>query len=127
MSLILAVDDEPDILLTIRVILRTCGHEVLEASSGEMALDILKDMNPDAVVLDIRLPGLDGVTVLERLRDASRLSTLPVIMLSAYTNPSIIQRATELGCKAFVEKPFLPEDLTRTLDEILKAGTSPAA
>ena len=127
MSLILAVDDEADILLVIGVILRNRGHVVLEATSGEMALELLERESPDAMLLDIRMPGIDGLEVLERLRDKSLLSSLPVIMLSAYSNPSTLERATELGCKGFVTKPFLPERLTATLEEILGADASPAA
>jgi CheY-like chemotaxis protein len=127
MSLILAVDDEADILLIIGVILRGCGHEVLEATSGEMALELLGREKPDAMLLDIRMPGIDGLEVLQRLRDARRLSSLPVIMLSAYSNPSTVERAKELGSNWFVTKPFVPAQLRATLEEVLRGGASPAA
>ena len=127
MSLILAVDDEADILLIIGVILRKYGHEVLEATSGENALEILDRERPDAMLLDIRMPGIDGLEVLERLRDARRLASLPVIMLSAYSNPSMVERAREIGCKGFVTKPFFPDQLAAALEEVLRAGASPAA
>jgi CheY-like chemotaxis protein len=126
-SLILAVDDEADILLIIGVTLRRCGHEVLEATSGEKALEILDRERPDAMLLDIRMPGIDGLEVLERLRDARRLASLPVIMLSAYSNPAMIERAREIGCREFVTKPFFPDQLAATLEEVLRAGASPAA
>lgn len=127
MSLILAVDDEADILLIIGVILRSRGHEVLEATSGEMALELLDRETPDAMLLDIRMPGIDGLEVLERLLEKRRLSSLPVIMLSAYSSPSTVERAKELGSKGFVTKPFAPDQLTATLEEVLRAGATPAA
>ena len=127
MSLILVVDDEPDILMVVQMILRGCGHQILEASTGEMALQLLEHQNPDAVLLDVRLPGIDGLEVLERLRKASIHSVLPVIMLSASSGPSLVERASGLGCSGFVAKPFDPEALIRTLNEALEAGRTPAA
>ena len=126
MSLVLAVDDEADILLIVTVILRSSGHDVLQASSGEMALEILEREKPDAMLLDIRLPGIDGLEVLERLRAARRLSSLPVIVISAFSNPETLARATEIGCKGFVTKPFAPDQLLGTLDDVLRAGTTAA-
>lgn len=127
MSLILVVDDEPDILMVVEMILRGCGHQILEASTGEMALQLLEHQNPDAVLLDVRLPGIDGLEVLERLRKASIHSVLPVIMLSASSGPSLVEKASGLGCSGFVAKPFAPEALIRTLNEALDAGRTPAA
>ena len=127
MSRILAVDDEADILLIIGVILRSCGHEVLEATTGEMALEILERERPDAMLLDMRMPGLNGLEVLERLRDTRRITWLPVIMVSAYSNQSTWDRARELGCKGFVTKPFFPDQLIGVLEEVLRAGSNPAA
>ena len=126
MSLVLAVDDEADILLIVTVILRASGHDVLQASSGEMALEILEREKPDAMLLDIRLPGIDGLEVLERLRAARRLSSLPVIVISAFSNPETVARATEIGCKGFVTKPFAPDQLLGTLDDVLRAGDTAA-
>ena len=127
MSLILVVDDEPDILMVVEMILRSCGHKIIEASTGEMALQLLEHERPDAVLLDIRLPGIDGLEVLEKLRRLSNFAVLPVIMLSASPGPSLVERANGLGCRGFVAKPFVPETLIRTVNEALESGRNPAA
>lgn len=127
MSLILVVDDEPDILMVVDMILRGCGHQILEASTGEIALELLEHQRPDAVLLDIRLPGIDGLEVLERLRQAPTFAIVPVVMLSASPGPTLVEKANGLGCFGFVAKPFVPETLIRTLNEALESGRNPAA
>lgn len=122
---VLVVEDEPDLILMVRITLEHAGYEVLEAMTGEEALAILEDNSPDAVLLDIRLPGIDGWEVLERLRGAGRLDDLPVFMCSAHTGSITADKAVEAGCRGFITKPFSPDDLIATLERALPSATDP--
>jgi two-component system alkaline phosphatase synthesis response regulator PhoP len=111
----MVVDDEPDILLTVKVNLELSGFRVVPISSGEDALDALGQARPDLLVLDIRLPGISGWDVLRTIRDDPDLRDLPVVVLSAHASPGSLTRAEQLGAEAYVTKPFAPEELSRTV------------
>jgi two-component system, OmpR family, KDP operon response regulator KdpE len=115
---ILLVDDEPDVRLATRLLLEAEGYAVIEASGGEEALLLAEKTKVDAVFLDLRMPGLDGWSVLEGLRAKVSLS-LPVIVLSAHADPSAVERSVELGANGYVKKPFRTADLTRALEAVL--------
>ena len=110
MATILIVDDEPDILLMLRMSLEDEGHEVVLAADGQMALDRIAEHRPDLVLLDLMMPILDGFGVLEALRGDQ--DPLPVVMVSAKSEPADVERATNLGAVEFVTKPF---DLDRVV------------
>ena len=82
---VLVIDDEPDVLLLCRVNLQLAGHEVLEAANGRAGLELARTLEPDVVVLDIMLPNLDGLTVLQELALSEASRHIPVIMLTAKT------------------------------------------
>jgi two-component system nitrogen regulation response regulator NtrX len=100
---ILVVDDEPPILQTVEGILLDEGFEVLTAPDGETALKIVAEEAPDLVLLDIALPGLDGLQVLEEM--TRKYPALPVVMISAYGSVENAVKATRLGAYDFIEKP----------------------
>jgi CheY-like chemotaxis protein len=110
MSTVLIVDDEPDILLTLRMILRSAGHVIIEASDGMTALEQAKQM-PDVMLLDIRLPDIDGLEVLRRLKADEELSSIPVLCISAHSSPSTKQLAIDLGAAGYIGKPFVAAHL----------------
>ena len=121
---IMVVDDEPDIAFTIRLVLEMDGYAVLVARTGEEALEMLEREEPDVLLLDIRLPGIDGWEVLDRLRSSDRLHRLPVIMISAHAGPSAADVALAQGCSAYLPKPFEPDEL---LDKVADAIRSLSA
>ncbi|MEJ2070655.1 MAG: sigma-54 dependent transcriptional regulator [Syntrophobacterales bacterium] len=100
---ILIVDDEPQILQTISGLLQDENFEVLTATEGESALKKVREELPDLVLLDIALPGRDGLEILKDLKDQQ--PTLPVIMISAYGSEENAVKATRLGAYDFIEKP----------------------
>ncbi|MBM4294394.1 MAG: sigma-54-dependent Fis family transcriptional regulator [Deltaproteobacteria bacterium] len=100
---ILVVDDEPQILQVISGILLDEGFEVLTAGDGEMAVRMAAAQPPDLVLLDIALPGMDGLEVLKDLKD--KHPSLPVVMVSAYGSVENAVKATRLGAYDFIEKP----------------------
>jgi CheY-like chemotaxis protein len=112
---VLVVEDEADLLFTISLALELCGYAVLPATSGEEALDLLAGQEPDAVVLDIRLPGMDGWEVVRRMGQLQRTSRIPVVILSAQVDSATAARAAELGCHGYLPKPFSAVELSRTL------------
>ncbi len=109
------VDDEPDVLLLTRLNLESAGFDVLEARSGEEAVSILAEREPDALLLDIRMPGIGGWGVLEWLQERDLMRRLPVVVVSAHATGHAAARARELGCAAYIKKPFALDELTETV------------
>jgi len=101
---ILVIDDEPAIRDTMRMILEYDGHDVLLANSGQEGITVAERENPDLVFLDIKMPGLDGLEVLSRLRGMNE--TLPVVIVSAHGTAATALEAGRLGAFRFIEKPL---------------------
>jgi len=114
---VLVCDDEAQILRALRVILRESGYETLPASSGEQALDVAAVSGPEAAILDLVLPDLDGVEVCQRLRE---WSDMPIIVLSAVGDEDAKVRALAAGADDYVTKPFGPRELVARLDAVLR-------
>ncbi len=115
---ILVVDDENSIIQTLSGILQDEGFEVISARDGETALQVVEDEGPDLVLLDISLPGLDGLEVLQQLKEHQPL--LPVIMVSAYGNVENAVKATRLGAYDFIEKPPHADKIILTVRNALE-------
>jgi len=117
---IFVVDDEPNLLELIKVNLEAGGFEVAVASSGPKAIEFLKDYSPDAIILDGRLPGMDGWEICRIIKADERMKAVPVIFLSSATQKSDIQRAQDAGCGCFISKPFDPLNLIEVLETMLE-------
>jgi two-component system, OmpR family, KDP operon response regulator KdpE len=105
---VLAVDDEPQILRALRTSLQARGHDVATAPNGETALDLLSKEDMDLVVLDLGLPGIDGVEVIKRIRG---WSSVPVIVLSVKDSQGDKIAALDAGADDYVTKPFAMDEL----------------
>jgi two-component system KDP operon response regulator KdpE len=124
MTTVLVVDDEPQIVRALRVGLSASGYDVLSAGNGETALDTLSTNPADVVLLDLGLPGIDGVEVLRRLR---RWSTVPVIVLSVRERQADKVAALDAGADDYLTKPFgMDELLARIRVALRRAGPSGA-
>ena len=124
---ILIVDDEPNHRAVAGMTLRLAGYRVCDVSSGEEALAMLEELRPDALVLDIRLPGIDGLTVLDEIRATQEMRKLPVVLCSAHV-ASMPDAQVRDPWTGFVAKPFHPDVLVAELDDLLSASkpdTSP--
>ena len=121
---ILIVDDEPNVRLNYRVTLETEGLEVREASSGSAALRELAGKDFDLAILDMRMPEMDGLELLESMRE--RNIQTPVVIITAYGDIPHAVRAMKLGAIDFLEKPLTPEVLRSTVREILGRHAKPA-
>jgi DNA-binding response OmpR family regulator len=117
---ILVVDDEPRILRFVSLSLSSQGFDVAVASSGEEGLVKAKSHDPDIMILDILMPGMDGLAVLQCLRTNEQREArtrLPVIICSARS--SLAEEAVSLGADDFVVKPFLPDELADKVRAVL--------
>lgn len=113
---ILVVDDEPDFLEMISVRLEASGYEVIPAANGKDAVKILKKEKPDAVLLDILMPDIDGLKVLRWIRSNNK--KLPVFMITAFSNEERFRLANKLGASGFIVKT---NDLKREVENINNA------
>ena len=117
---VLIVDDEPDIRRIAKLGLsRVGGMEVVEAANGMEALVRAKEDKPDAVLLDVMMPGLDGPSTLARLREDPATSAIPVVFLTAKAIASEVDRLKSLGAAGVLTKPFDPMTLARELRAVL--------
>src|SRR5438067_3079358 len=116
---ILIIDDEEAVCWALRRAFERAGYRVAVASSAEEGLDVAGRVAPDAVILDVRLPGMDGLSALGRLREITR--NAPVIVITAHGNLSTAVRAVEGGAFDYLAKPF---DLSQALDAVARALAS---
>ena len=115
---ILVVDDEPDILKSVAFILKKSGYEVFTAEDGEVGLEMVKRCMPDLILLDMRLPGKDGMEVCRSLKDDAAYKHIPIILLTASTGMGR-QDLSKCGYDSFVLKPFQYNDLLAEIKTFL--------
>ncbi len=116
---ILVVDDEPDIQTIAEMSLTVVGGwDVVLASGGREALSLCAETPPDLVLLDVMMPGMDGVTTLGRLRDEPRTAHIPVILMTAKVQHREVDRYLEAGALAVIPKPFDPMTLPARIIEL---------
>jgi DNA-binding response OmpR family regulator len=114
---VLVVDDDHTVREVVVSYLRAGGHQVLEAGDGESALATMRDARADLVVLDLMLPGIDGLEVARRLRENS---DVPIIMLTALGEETDRVVGLKLGADDYVTKPFSPRELVLRVDSVLR-------
>ena len=124
MTRVLVVDDEPPIVRAVAANLRARGFEVLTAANGEAALTAVETHQPDCVVLDLGLPGIDGLEVLRRLRTWTQV---PVVVLTAVDGERDKVTALDLGADDYVEKPFGVGELLARMRVALRHATLAAS
>ena len=121
---VLVVDDEDRIRSVVRGYLENDGYEVAEASDGEAAIRVEEDWHPDLVVLDVMMPGVDGLEVLRRLRTRSQV---PVILLTARSEEVDKLVGLSVGADDYVTKPFSPRELVARVKTVLRRGVVQAS
>ena len=117
--LILVADDDDDILLLVTTRLRRDGFKVVSASRGDEALAVAREHKPRLAVLDIGMPGLDGLEVLEQIRADDELRGMLVLLLTAKAQESDVRRGYDSGADAYIKKPFSPADLSTRVRALL--------
>lgn len=117
MKRILIVDDEPmNIRIAEHILHRDEAYEVCSAQSGEQTLEILEKEKPDMILLDVRMPGMDGFETMERIQNKM---DIPVILVSADRDAEVEERAREAGARGYLVKPLVPELLRRSVRGLL--------
>lgn len=117
---ILIVDDEPNIVLSIEFLMKREGYDVATAKDGQEALDILDEINPNLVILDVMMPRKNGFEVCSEVRANAAFSRLPILMLSAKGREAEVKKGLSLGADAYITKPFSTHDLVAKVNELLQ-------
>lgn len=120
---ILVVDDEPQIVKVLRGYLEQAGFRVVTANDGQLALAQYKHEKPDLVLLDLHLPGMDGLDVARRLRASSNV---PIIMVTARLEETDRLIGLELGADDYVAKPFSPREVVARVRAVLRRAEAPS-
>ena len=119
-ELILCVEDNPQNMRLVRKILTGAGYQVIEATDGLSALEIITDQHPDLVLLDINLPDIDGLEVTARVKANPTLSEIPLIALTANAMHGDRERCLAAGCSGYVPKPITKNELLTTVARFVK-------
>ncbi|MFQ6083911.1 MAG: response regulator [Candidatus Aminicenantia bacterium] len=117
---VLVVDDEKDIIELVRYNLEKEGFKVISATDGEKALEIISKEEPELIILDLMLPGIDGLEVCRVLKRNDQTSSIPIIMLTAKGEETDIVVGLELGADDYITKPFSPRVLLARVKAVLK-------
>ena len=116
---ILLVDDEANLRLLVRTTLDVADYRIIEATDGTTALELARQQRPDLLVLDWMMPGLNGIEVVQALRQDPATARIPIIMLSARGQVIDQERGRALGASTYLVKPFSPLELLRSVQAIL--------
>ena len=122
MTKILVVDDEPDIVEVVTFTLEARGHEVITASDGAEGISRVKKDEPELIILDVMMPKMNGMQVVDYLRNKEDYNHIPIIMLTATTEFSRRpdeEWRTKLGVEGYISKPFEPLDLLKRVDQVM--------
>lgn len=118
---ILIVDDQYGIRVLLDEVFRKVGYITFQASNGIEALELVEQHEPDLVILDMKIPGMDGLEILKRIK--ARNENTQVIMITAYGELDLIQEAMDLGALTHITKPFDIEDLRKMVDSCLASAS----
>ncbi len=116
---VLVVDDETDIVSTVKYRLEFCEFEVITAANGKEGLEKAANEKPDIILLDISMPVMNGHEMLERLKNSPDIKDIPVIVLSAFSDAKDVAQAAKLGIADYVTKPFDFPDLMEKISKTL--------
>ncbi|MCZ6460742.1 MAG: response regulator [Actinobacteria bacterium] len=123
-SSILVIEDSASVRRLIEVCLRPLGVEIRSVEDGLLGLEAAISEIPQAIVLDIGLPGMDGWEVLARLRADEATKRVRVLVLTAHAQPEMADRAAAKGADSFMTKPFRPEELRESVQELLSLAAA---
>ncbi len=123
MKRILVVDDEVGALTLIGIMLNRGGFEVVKAQSASQALAILEQESPDLIILDIMMPGMNGIELCAAIRGMERFATTPILILSTRSDSESVIRGMEAGATNYLPKPILHHDLVSKVRSMLNLTT----
>ena len=115
----LVIEDTPDNMELITFILEKNGYKTVQAWTGQEGVDKAIEESPDFIILDIRLPDIDGPEVLSRIRSIENLRHIPVIAMTSYAMAGDREKLLAAGCTGYIEKPIDPENVIKEVEQIL--------
>ena len=127
MARILIIEDNPANLKLALLLLRNVGHEVLSATDAETGLTLARAAQPDLILMDIQLPGMDGLAATALLKKDPATSAIPIIALTAMAMKEDREKTKVAGCDAYIAKPLRYQELYSTIDALLRDGKAQAA
>jgi CheY-like chemotaxis protein len=119
---VLCIDDDRLLLGLFRDTLESNGFEALTASDGPSGIEIARQEQPDAILLDVMMPRMSGFEVCRRIRSDPALAATPIIIMTAITDPSLKEKGAEAGADLAIPKPFNPMQIVEMLDKAIKLG-----
>ena len=122
MARILVIEDDAATMKLTTLALRNAGHTALCAVDAETGLTLARSGQPDLILMDILLPGMDGLTAAALLKTDPTTAAIPIIALSAMLTQNDEKKAKAAGCDAYIAKPFRRQELNATIDDLLKAA-----
>ncbi|MFN5540236.1 MAG: PleD family two-component system response regulator [Candidatus Melainabacteria bacterium] len=123
---ILLADDEPSLRLLVKATLAAKKYTVIEAANGHDALNLAKQVNPDAILLDVMMPFLTGFQVCAELRKDPKTAKMPIIILTAKGGDDDKDMAKSVGANHFLTKPFRPSELLQAVEIVLASASASA-
>jgi len=123
---ILIVEDENCLLKLECILLSSKGYDVKGVTGGEEALEIIRDYDPDLVLLDVIMPGMDGFEVCRRIKSDQKTRHIPVVMLTAKKKPQDIQKGLDVGAVSYITKPFKSSTVIETIQKCLQNRRNPS-
>ena len=117
---IVVVEDNETNMYLINFILEKNGHEVIQAGTGEEGIELVAKEKPDLVIMDIDLPGIDGLETTRRIRKSESDGKISIVALTSYAMTGDREKALDAGCTGYIEKPINPETFMSQIEEYLK-------
>lgn len=118
---ILVVEDDPNNMMLMSIILKKNGHETIEAFTGEEGLEKVATLRPDLILMDIRLPGIDGLETASRMRKMEHMLGVPIIAVTANAMDDDLETLSKAGCNGCLEKPIDPLTINETIIGMVNA------
>jgi CheY-like chemotaxis protein len=118
---ILLVEDFDDTRLMTKLWLTKKGYRVVEAENGEKAVEVAQREQPDLIIMDMMMPGIDGLDATRQIREYQSLQTTPIVAVSAYGADQYRHKALDAGCNEYVPTPFDPDALSKLIERLLAA------
>ena len=116
----LVIEDNKDSMRLISYALQHSGYEVIPAETGEEGVDLALREHPDFVIVDINLPGMDGLEATRRIRDSTRRTGLPIVAITSYAMAGDMERILAAGCNGYFEKPIDPLTIVERIEAVIK-------
>lgn len=119
---VVVIDDEPHMLRALKYLLEAEGYGVVTADHGEHGMELVRNIRPAVILLDIMMPGVNGYQVCQQLRQEATTADTYVIVISAKSEYADREQAFQCGANEYITKPFSPQDIARRLKELLPGG-----